>query len=163
LSADDAAKLLRGAAQRRGDADLDAFLTAAAGRARVADVHRVIGGTPRRWHLLAECVDTAGLDAVTPAIDAVLDRLAPQYQQLLWQLPAGEQRLIVELARGSGPRAVSDLADAVGVSSQSASTALGRLAAEHWVTSSKADGDRRTSWYDLTDSLLRRYLQYRDR
>jgi DNA-binding MarR family transcriptional regulator len=81
----------------------------------------------------------------------------------LWALPAGEQRLIVELARGSGARSVSDLAGAVGVSNQSASTALGRLAAEHWVTSSKADGDRRTSWYDLTDALLRRYLQYRDR
>jgi DNA-binding MarR family transcriptional regulator len=163
LSADDAAALLRGAAQRRGDAALAAFLATAAGRGRVAEVHRIIGGTPRRWHLLAECMDVAGLDAVTPAVDALLDRVAPQYQQLLWALPAGEQRLIVELARGSGARSVSDLAGAVGVSNQSASTALGRLAAEHWVTSSKADGDRRTSWYDLTDALLRRYLQYRDR
>jgi DNA-binding MarR family transcriptional regulator len=163
LSADDAAMLLRGAARRRGDGGLDTFLASAVGLDRVAEVHRVIGGTPRRWHLLAESVDVAGLDAVTPAVDTLLDRLAPQYQHLLWQLPAGEQRLIVELARSSGPRSVSDLADAVGVSNQSASTALGRLAAEHWVTSSKVDGDRRTSWYDLTDSLLRRYLQYRDR
>ncbi|PRC46025.1 MarR family transcriptional regulator, partial [Mycobacterium sp. ITM-2017-0098] len=163
LSADDAAMLLRGAAQRRGDEDLATFLASDVGRARVAEVHRVIGGTPRRWHLLAEGVDAAGLDAVTPAIEVLLDRLAPQYQQLLWQLPAGEQRLIVELARGPGPRSVSDLAEAVGVSNQSASTALGRLAAERWVTSSKDDGDRRTSWYDLTDALLRSYLQYRDR
>jgi hypothetical protein len=58
---------------------------------------------------------------------------------------------------------VSDLADAVGISNQSASAALGRLAAEHWVTSSKAsDGDRRTSWYDLTEPLLRYHLRYRD-
>lgn len=163
LSADDAAMLLRGAAQRRGEEDFAIFLASEVGQARVAEVHRVIGGTPRRWHLLAEGVDAAGLDAVTPAVEALLDRLAPQYQQLLWQLPAGEQRLIVELARGPGPRSVSDLAEAVGVSNQSASTALGRLAAERWVTSSKADGDRRTSWYDLTDALLRRYLQYRDR
>ena len=163
LSAEDAAMLLRGAARRRGDAELDAFLSSAIGRGRVAEVHRVIGGTPRRWHLLAECVDAAALDAVTPAVETLLDRLAPQYQQLLWQLPAGEQRMIVELARGSGPQSVSDLAEAVGVSNQSASTALGRLAAERWVTSAKADGDRRTSWYDLTDSLLRSYLQYRDR
>jgi MarR family len=162
LSADDAAMLLRGAAQRRGDDDLDTFLASDRGRARVAQVHAVIGGTPRRWHLLADSVDAGGLDAVTPAIEALLDRLAPQYQQLLWQLPAGEQRLVVELARGSGARSVSDLAAAVGVSNQSASTALGRLAAGRWVTSSKAGGDRRTSWYDLSDALLRRYLHYRD-
>ncbi|MGB7506923.1 MAG: MarR family transcriptional regulator, partial [Mycobacterium sp.] len=58
-------------------------------------------------------------------------------------------------------RTVSDLAAAVGVSNQSASAALGRLAADQWVTSSKADEDRRTSWYDLTDPLLRDYLHYR--
>jgi len=101
------------------------------------------------------------MQALTPAVDALLDRLAPYYQQHLWQLPAGEQRLVVELARGTGSRTVSDLADAVGVSNQSASTALGRLAADHWVISAKTDDDRRTSWYDLTDPLLRNYLRYR--
>lgn len=161
LSVDDAAALLRGAARRNDKADLAAFLGSDAGPARVAAVHQVIGGRPRMWHLLAETTDAAGLDAVTPAVDALLDRLAPHYQQVLWQLPAGEQRLVVELARGPGARSVSDLAEAVGVSNQSASAALGRLAAQRWVASSKAGGDRRTSWYDLTDPLLRRFLQYR--
>ncbi|MGZ8801061.1 MAG: MarR family transcriptional regulator [Mycobacterium sp.] len=161
LSVDDAATLLHQAAQRRGDADLVAFLESAEGGERIAVMHRLVGGTPRIWHLLSECADTRSLEALTPAVEALLDRLAPHYQQRLWQLPAGEQRLVVELARGPGPRTVSDLADAVGVSNQSASTALGRLAADHWVTSSKTDEDRRTSWYDLTEPLLRHYLQYR--
>ncbi len=161
LSVDDAATLLNRAAQRRGDTDLVSFLETATGRERIASIHRLVGGIPRTWHLLSECVDTASIEALTPALDALLDRLAPYYQQHLWQLPAGEQRLVVELARSPGPRSVSDLADAVGVSNQSASTALGRLAADHWVASSKTDDDRRTSWYDLTDPLLRNYLQYR--
>jgi DNA-binding IclR family transcriptional regulator len=98
-----------------------------------------------------------------PAVETLLDRLAPYYQQRLWQLPAGEQRLVVELARGWQPRTVTDLASAVGVSNQSAATALGRLAAARWVKSEKAaEGDRRTSWYDLTEPLLRYHLQYRD-
>ncbi|UXA15120.1 ATP-binding protein [Mycobacterium sp. SMC-8] len=163
LTTEDATELLRRAARRRGDAGLAAYLDSAAGRARVQDVHRIIGGTPRLWHLLAESTGESELTALTPAVDAVLDRLAPQFQQQLWQLPPGEQRLVVELARGSAPRSVSDLAHRVGVSNQSASAALGRLAAAGWVTSSKADGDRRTSWYDLTDPLLRSYLQYRER
>lgn len=161
LGIDDAAALLQGAARRRAKEDLATFAASDEGRVRVAAVHEIIGGRPRLWHLLAEVTDIAGLDAVSPAVDALLDRLAPHYQQLLWQLPAGEQRLVVELARGPGARSVSDLAEAVGVSNQSASAALGRLAAERWVTSSKADGDRRTSWYDLTDPLLRRFLHYR--
>lgn len=162
LGVDDAVALLLGAAGRSGDEHLVAFLGSPDGRACVAAIHEIIGGIPRLWHLLAEATDVAGLAAVSPAVDALLDRLAPHYQQLLWQLPAGEQRLVVELARGSGARSVSDLADAVGVTNQSASAALGRLATEWWVTSSKTAGDRRTSWYDLTDPLLRRYLQYRD-
>ncbi|WP_082753967.1 MarR family transcriptional regulator [Mycobacterium sp. NAZ190054] len=163
LTVADAADLLRGEARRRGDAGLETYVGSVDGRARVADVHRIIGGTPRMWHLLAECADEATLRALTPAVDAVLDRLAPHYQHQLWQLPPGEQRLVVELARGSQPRSVSELAHRVGASNQSASAALGRLAAGGWVTSSKAGGDRRTSWYDLTDPLLRSYLQYRER
>ncbi|NVN52324.1 MarR family transcriptional regulator [Mycobacterium sp. DL] len=161
LSVDDAVVLLDRAAQRRGDTDLVAFLQSARGRDRVAAIRDIVGGTPRTWHLLAQCADAGSLDALTPAVEALLDRLAPHYQQQLWQLPAGEQRLVVELARGPGARTVSDLAAAVGVSNQSASAALGRLAADQWVTSSKADEDRRTSWYDLTDPLLRNYLHYR--
>lgn len=162
LSVVDAAALLTHAAQHRGDADLVAYLKSGAGRERVAAVHRLVGGAPRTWHLLSECIDAHSLDRLTPAIDALLDRLAPYYQQRLWRLPAGEQRLVVELARSESPRSVSDLAEAVGVSNQSASTALGRLAADHWVTSSKTDEDRRTSWYDLTEPLLRNYLRYRN-
>ncbi|CAA0127843.1 Uncharacterised protein [Mycolicibacterium vanbaalenii] len=161
LGIDDVATLVTQAAQRRGDNDLVAFLGSATGRDRITAIHRLAGGTPRMWHVLSECVDVGRLDALIPAIEALLDRLAPHYQQRLWQLPAGEQRLVVELARSPGPRTVSDLADAVGVSNQSASAALGRLAADHWVTSSKTDADRRTSWYDLTEPLLRDYLRYR--
>ena len=161
LSVADAATVLTRAAQRRGAADLVSFLESARGRERIAAIHKQVGGAPRTWHLLSECVDVHSLDALTPAVEALLDRLAPYYQQRLWQLPAGEQRLVVELARRTGPRTVSDLAEAVGVSSQSASTALGRLAADHWVTSSKIPDDRRTSWYDLTEPLLRDFLQYR--
>lgn len=71
--------------------------------------------------------------------------------------------LIVELARGSGPRTVTDLAAAVGVSNQSAAAALGRLTAARWVVAAKSEtGDRRATWYDLTDPLIRRIVQYRE-
>ena len=142
---------------------LAAFAETAEGAARIADIHAIIGGSPRVWQTLADIAQVPMLQAVTPAVEAVLDRLAPLHQQRLWELPPSEQRLIVELARAGEPRTVTDLAAAVGVSNQAAAAVLGRLSESHWVTSSKDRADRRSSWYDLTDPLLRQVLRFRDR
>ncbi|MEZ0352043.1 MarR family transcriptional regulator [Mycobacterium sp. pR1184] len=163
LTVDDAVVMLAEAARRNSDEALATFIESAQGRERLQVVHRLAGGSPRLWHILSEAIDIESLDVLVPAVESLLDRLAPYYQQQLWQLPAGEQRLVVELARGWEPRTVTDLAAAVGVSNQSAAAALGRLTASRWVASTKAEsGDRRASWYDLTEPLLRYHLQYRE-
>lgn len=143
--------------------DLADYLRSPEGRDRLAAIEQLVCGSPRLWQIVADVADVAALQALEPVTAALLDRLAPSYQQQLWQLPVGEQRLVVELARGDGARTVSDLAAAVGVSNQTASAALGRLAAARWVVATKAEtGDRRATWYDLSDPLLRRVVQYRD-
>ena len=163
LTVDEGVEMLNRAARRRGDDELASFIESAPGRERLQVIHRLAGGSPRLWHILSDGIDVESLDALVPAVESLLDRLAPYYQQQLWQLPTGEQRLVVELARGWEPRTVSDLAAAVGISNQSAATALGRLASSRWVTSRKAEtGDKRASWYDLTEPLLRYHLQYRE-
>lgn len=163
LTVDDAVVMLGKAARRNRDEALAAFIESTQGRERLHVIHRLAGGSPRLWHILSEGIEIESLDALVPAVESLLDRLAPYYQQQLWQLPAGEQRLVVELARGWEPRTVSDLAASVGISNQSAAAALGRLSSSRWVTSSKAQtGDRRASWYDLTEPLLRYHLQYRE-
>jgi DNA-binding MarR family transcriptional regulator len=151
-------------AQRAGDRELASYVQTSEGLTRIDDVARLVGWSPRVWQIIADTADRTALENVTPAADAALDQLTPHYQQLLWQLPAGEQRLIVELARADGARTVTDLAAAVGISNQSASAALGRLTTGGWVHPGKADsGDRRATWYDLSDPLLRNYLHYRER
>lgn len=162
LELPDAAAIVAGAARSSGADDLAAFVESTTGTESLTAIHQIIGGAPRHWQLLGQLADAGMLQAVTPAVDALLDRLVPNYQRQMAELPPGEQRLVVELARGDGPRTVSDLASAVGVSNQSAATALGRLTASHWVTSAKNDADRRSTWYDLSDPLLRRVLRYRD-
>lgn len=150
--------------QHARDRELASYVQTSAGLSRIGDVAQLVGRSPRVWQIIAEVADRAALESVTPAADAALEQLTPHYQQLLWQLPAGEQRLIVELARTDGPRTVTDLAAAVGISNQSASAALGRLTTGGWVHPAKADsGDRRATWYDLDDPLLRNYLHYRER
>jgi hypothetical protein len=163
LDVADVATIVASGARRRGAAELAAFVTTPEGLERITAVYEVFGGMPRAWQLLAAFVDVDALEAVEPAVNALLDQLVPNYQRQLGELPAGEQRLVVELARGDGARTVGDLAAAVGVSNQSAATALGRLSTSRWVTSTKADSDRRATWYDLTDPLVRRVLRYRER
>ncbi|WP_458319450.1 MarR family transcriptional regulator [Mycolicibacterium brisbanense] len=143
--------------------ELAEYLHSPEGRNRLAAIERLVGGSPRLWQTVAGVADMQALQALEPVMAALLDRLAPSYQQRLWQLPTGEQRLVVELARGEGARTVSDLAAAVGVSNQTASAALGRLTATRWVVRAKSEaGDRRATWYDLSDPLLRRVVQYRE-
>lgn len=162
LAVDDIVTLLQRSARRRGKRDLAQALASARGRRAVEQVYGQVGGWPRAWQLLSGLVGAADLLEVEPAVELLLDRLVDHYRPRLWALPAGEQRMVVELARGKGPRTVSDLAAAVEISNQSAATALGRLTARRWVSSSKAGADRRESWYDLTDPLLRAFVKYRE-
>jgi len=150
--------------QRARDRELASYVETSEGRHKIAEVAEIVGWSPRAWQIIADTADRAALEATQPAADVVLEQLTPHYQQLLWQLPAGEQRLVVELARANGARTVTELAAAVGISNQSASAALGRLTTGGWVHPEKADsGDRRATWYDLNDPLLRNYLHYRER
>jgi len=161
LTDTDVAELL---AQHARNREVASYVQTSEGAARIGDVAQIVGWSPRVWQIIADTVDRAALQATQPAADSVLEQLTPHYQQLLWQLPAGEQRLIVELARADGARTVTDLAAAVGISNQSASAALGRLTTGGWVHPAKAEsGDRRATWYDLNDPLLRNYLHYRER
>ncbi|MDR3662836.1 MAG: MarR family transcriptional regulator [Mycobacterium sp.] len=161
LTSADIAQLI---AQYARDRELASYAQTSDGLNRIGEVAQIVGGSPRVWQIVAATVDRTALQAVAPAADAVLEQLTPHYQQLLWQLPAGEQRLVVELARANGPRTVTDLAAAVGISNQSASAALGRMTSGGWVHAAKSDsGDRRATWYDLNDPLLRHYLHHRER
>lgn len=163
LAAADAARIVAGAARERGNDALASYVESTDGLRRVAEIASLAGGAPRVWRMVADIADRDGLHAVTPVVTALLDRLTPAYQERLWQLPVGEQRLVVEIARGDGARTVSDLAAAVGISSQTASAALGRLVTARWVAAAKSEtGDKRASWYDLTEPLVRHVLRYRE-
>lgn len=164
LTVEEGAQIVARAAVDRGDDALAAYVRSPEGIDRLTDIANLAGGAPRLWRMVAENLTVPTLQALDPVLTRLLDRLAPSYRHQLWQLPVGEQRLVVEIARGDGPRTVSDIAAAVGVSNQSASAALGRLTAGRWVVAAKSDtGDRRATWYDLHDPLLRRVVQYRDR
>jgi len=163
LSVEEGAEIVRRRAAARGNPELAAYVTSDEGRARLRAIAHLAGGSPRLWQILAEAVTITALDELVPAVEKLLDDLAPYYQQRLWELGGIDQKLVVELGRASGALTVTDLAEVTGVEARAAATALGRLSDASWVRSAKSvGGDRRKSWYELREPLLRHHLQYRD-
>jgi hypothetical protein len=162
LTLEEGTELLRSVAVLQGDGALAAFLVSDTGQARLRAVEHLAGGSPRLWMVLAGGMTIEALDELVPAVEAVLDALAPYYQQRLWELPANEQKLVMELSRGPGLRTVKDLAAALGLSEQVAAASLRRLVQARWVRGSKQPGtDQRTTWYEVREPLLRHHVQYR--
>ncbi|MDQ4096330.1 MAG: ATP-binding protein [Actinomycetota bacterium] len=162
LTLEEGTELLRRVAVLQGEDALAEFLVSDTGQARLRAVEHLAGGSPRLWMVLAGCMTIETLDRLVPAVEALLDALAPYYQQRLWELPPNEQKLVIELCRGPGLRTVKDVASAAGLSEQVTATSLRRLVQARWVRGNKQPGtDQRTTWYEVREPLLRHHVQYR--
>jgi hypothetical protein len=154
-------------ARDRGDGELAALIASPIGRARLIAVDKLVGGLPRLWTILAGCITVELLEELVPLVLATLEELVPYYQARLNDLPPSERKLVVALCRaetlgGDGGRTVAELALAAGVPTGSAPKLLGRLEDSGWVRATKPPGtDRRATWYELREPLLRYHLAYR--
>lgn len=163
LTLDEGIELLRRLAVEDGDEAFARFVQGPRGRARLAALHHLAGGSPRLWMILAGCASVDLLDELVPAVEDLLESLVAYYQQRLWELPGNEQKLVRALGTGPASASVAELAARCALDERTAATALGRLAEAGWVRSEKVPGtDQRRSWYRLREPLLRHHLQYRE-
>lgn len=145
------------------DGDLVEFLGTPTGLGRLKAVHGLAGGSPRIWLVLATCITVERLDELVDGVEALLEALVPYYQQQLWDLPPDQAAIVVALARGSARSTVNEIAASAGLDAKVTATLLRRLQDARWVRGTKQTGtDRRTTWYELREPLLRHHLQYRD-
>ena len=162
LTVEEGTELLRRVARQRRDRALAGFVVSEWGQARLRALEHIVGGSPRTWTVLAAGATVDGLDTLVPAVEALLDALAPYHQQRLWELPPNEQKLVIELCRDPGLRSVKDLAGATGMTEQVAAASLRRLVHTRWVRGTKQPGtDQRATWYEVREALLRHHVQYR--
>ncbi|HET7476268.1 MAG TPA: BREX system ATP-binding domain-containing protein [Dermatophilaceae bacterium] len=163
LTLSEGTQIVQRRARDRGDDDLSDFVRATRGQDRLRAVEHLAGGSPRLWHILAEAVTIDSLEKLLPAVKKLLDDLAPYYQQRMWDLGGAEQKLVLELARAGGAVTVKSLAEEAGLEERATATSLGRLTDTGWVRASKMEGtDKRLTWYELREPLLRHHLQYRE-
>lgn len=154
-------------ARESGDMKLADVIASPIGRARLTAVEGLVGGLPRLWMILAGCITVDLLDELVPLVLSTLEELVPYYQARLNELSASERKLIVALCQaetlGSRTgRTVRDLALAAGVPEGSAPKLLKRLEDASWVVPTKPPGtDRRATWYEIREPLLRYHVVYR--
>lgn len=138
------------------------YLGSAAGLARAAALADLTGGSPRVWTLAAQTATVARFDALLPVVADLLEALVAYHDQVLSALSPNERRLVAAIADSPGAATVSMLAGAADIEQRTAAGALGRLAEAGRVTGVKPTrGDRRTTYYRLSDPLLRLHLLYR--
>ena len=147
-------------AKLRGDEELQEFLKSNAARARLRVVQELAGGSPRLWILFANCLSVELIDELVPLFVKMLDDLTPYYQERLRSLPPQQRRIVAELARHGGARAVKEISAALRQEQRSTAKQLGDLEEKGFVRKAYIDdgvstGDRRLSAYELREPLLR--------
>lgn len=143
-------------------APVAAYLRSDAGLARAAALADLTGGSPRIWTLAAQRATVPRLDALLPVVEDIIEALSAYHDQGLSALSPNERRLVAAIAESPGAATVTALAAAADIEQRTAAGALGRLAEAGRVTAAKPTrGDRRTTYYRLSDPLLRLHLQYR--
>lgn len=116
---------------------------------------------PLFWTLVGSQLGQMGAQAPLTAVDEIRRIAAVHFEGVLKRIAPSEQRVLLEIARAGAPRSVQELADSVGVRNQAAASALARLQADDWVriAEAPAGADRRRTWYDIGDPLLRLHLR----
>lgn len=112
------------------------------------------------WSLVGRYLVVARRDPLRWAEQDLRSRAASHFDAMLLTLAPSEQRILLALAEAGGPRTVGELADTIGVRNQAAATALGRLLTDDWVrvVEMPSEPDRRRTWYDIADPMLRFHL-----
>ncbi|MCA1691104.1 MAG: tetratricopeptide repeat protein [Actinobacteria bacterium] len=172
LSVDEGRELLLRVARLDGDDELSGYLASPQGLRRLQAVADLAGGLPRLWLLMAGCMTVDLLDELVPLFIKLLDELTPYYKARLDDLSGARAKLVISLCRtlsGAGGRrpvgamTVKELAAATGMTEQSASKQLGELERARFVRSRKPEGgDRRTTFYEIREPLLRHCLELKE-
>lgn len=163
LSAEDGHALLSLLAKESGKKELYSYLQTESGRGRVQALSALTGGSARNWTILADTLTVESLDALIPAVEGLIESLVPYYQSRLWDLPANHQAIIRQLATGEiSAMTPAEIATATGLSQQTVGKALGLLQESRWVRAEKLPVvDRRQTWYQLREPMLRHHFQWR--
>ena len=165
LTVEQGRALLIKTAQRNGDAELVTFLESPTGLARLRVVEHLAGGSPRLWLIISGLMTVELLDELVPLFLKMLDELTPYYKARMDELAPAKAKILAVICRlgkdspDLGPMSVKDIAAACSMSQQTVSKQLHELEKARFVRVVKNDKDRRASYYEPREPLLKHCLE----
>ncbi len=157
--------LLIKTAQGDDDAELVAFLESPTGLARLRAIEHLSGGSPRLWLIISGLMTVELLDELVPLFLKMLDELTPYYKARMDELAPAKAKVLAVLCRlgrepdDSGPMSVKDIAAECAMSQQTVSKQLHELEKARFVRVVKNPQDKRASYYQLREPLLKHCLE----
>jgi DNA-binding MarR family transcriptional regulator len=167
LTVEQGRSLLIKTAQGNDDAELVAFLESPTGLARLRAIEHLSGGSPRLWLIISGLMTVELLDDLVPLFLKMLDELTPYYKARMDELAPAKAKVLAVLCRlgrepdDSGPMSVKDIAAECAMSQQTVSKQLHELETARFVRKVKNDKDKRASFYEPREPLLKLCLEIR--
>jgi DNA-binding MarR family transcriptional regulator len=160
LSVEQGRELLIKTAQGNDDAALVAFLESPTGLARLRAVEHLAGGSPRLWLLVSGLMTVELLDELVPLFTKLLDELTPYFKARMDELAPAKAKILATICgQTSSQMSVRKIAEECGMSQQTASKQLHELERDRFVRKTKSETDKRSTYYELREPLLRYVLE----
>ncbi|MEO2108611.1 MAG: hypothetical protein ABGZ36_23590, partial [Actinomycetota bacterium] len=162
LDLDQASDMLSRLARHRGDIALAELVEGGEARSRLGVVSYLAGGQPRIWTILSHALTIEGLEDLAGTLTNRFDDLTPYYQEQMARLSPRQREIVVAMAEADRAMTLKALAGVTGIDQRSLSRTMVDLRERGWVRIVGADYpgvDRRLSFYELTEPLLRLAMQ----
>jgi DNA-binding MarR family transcriptional regulator len=165
LAVEQGRSLLIKTAQGNDDVELVAFLESPTGLARLRAIEHLSGGSPRLWLIISGLMTVELLDDLVPLFLKMLDELTPYYKARMDELAPAKAKVLAVLCRlgrepdDSRPMSVKDIAAECAMSQQTVSKQLHELENARFVRKVKNDKDKRASYYEPREPLLKHCLE----
>ncbi len=162
----DAVQLLTKLALKADNKPLADLLQTPLGKARIRALHLLAAGNPRVYVTFSQFLTFDNLISLIQPLLQTLDDLTPYYQARMMFLSPQQRNIINHLIDIRGAASVKEIAESLRISQQTTSGQLRKLDLMGYVhtqpagmTSLPAPNERRETWYELREPLLRLCLE----
>lgn len=163
---DQAVEMLQAIAHAQGNAELAKRLETPRLRGRLRAIAHLAGGQPRLWALLGEGLEIGQLNRLVDMLLTRFDDLTPYYQERLARLAPQQRLVVIELADAYRPLHVAALAQRLDIDQRSLGKTMTELHDLGWIAPVRTPVtqlmDRRRTYYELTEPLLRIAFQIKE-
>lgn len=125
-------------------------------------IHRIAGGTPRLMLLFYEIAGSLNnLPEVETAFAELLDRLTPYFQSRTDHLPPQLRKILITYAKSRVNLTPADVAKKIHLPTNQVTSQIKRLVEYGFLKIVEKEGEKKGTYYELTERIYRYWHQFR--